>query len=113
MGAPPAVAFLTQARAALSGELAVGARQHPLYADAGIPAYLLLELEVPNLTWFAPSASGAYVYEVYEQRGTETDDGHDGALLGGQPGRRARTAVAALCAWTWPAVVRTVRRAGW
>ena len=33
--------------------------------------YLLVELEVPNLTWFAPSASGAY---VYEQRGIATGD---------------------------------------
>jgi hypothetical protein len=38
---------------------------------AGIPAYLLLELEVPNITWFAPSASGAY---VYEQHGIATGD---------------------------------------
>ena len=29
-----------------------------LYADAGIPAYLLFELEGPTVTWFAPSASG-------------------------------------------------------
>jgi Uma2 family endonuclease len=40
-----------------------------LYADAGIPAYLLLDLEVPNITWFTPSTSG-----TYQQRGIATGD---------------------------------------
>src|SRR5262249_17454242 len=31
-----------------------------LYADAGIPAYLLVELEGPTLTWFALSGPGGY-----------------------------------------------------
>jgi Uma2 family endonuclease len=40
-----------------------------LYADAGIPACLLVELEGPTVTWFARSASGGY-----EQRGVATGD---------------------------------------
>jgi len=31
-----------------------------LYADAGIPAYLLVELEGPTVTWFALSGPGGY-----------------------------------------------------
>jgi len=42
-----------------------------LYADVWIPAYLLVELEVPNITWFAPPASGIY---AYEQHGKATGD---------------------------------------
>ena len=30
------------------------------YADAGIPAYLPVELEGPTVTWFALSGSGGY-----------------------------------------------------
>src|SRR5262249_8708271 len=40
-----------------------------LYADAGIPAYLLVELEGPTVTWFGLSASGGY-----EQRGVATGE---------------------------------------
>jgi Uma2 family endonuclease len=47
-----------------------------LYADAGIPACLLVELEGPTVTWFAPSASGGY-----EQRGVAT--GHEQLQVSG------------------------------
>jgi Uma2 family endonuclease len=40
-----------------------------LYADAGIPAYLLFELEGPTVTWFALSTSGSY-----ERRGVAAGD---------------------------------------
>jgi Uma2 family endonuclease len=40
-----------------------------LYADAGIPHYLLIELDEPRATWFGPAGSGAY-----EVRGAATGD---------------------------------------